>query len=361
MKPLYITLTIFMLISQYAFSEEQQAEHQSEEQTEQQTEKPPEPPPPPLEGTGRVIVTISQDTLTVGVPFTITLLVDYPEPEDVEVITSDFSSYLKLEHFEKSPIDTDMNLLQQATRKDRNTEKVYTQTSLEFIFIASNVGRITLDPFTIASPHGARRTSPIVLVIHPRAEVQRINSQRLIWEGAPRQIPAGERVTFYLRFQNLRPENIDSKLSSAFFMPQVPRGVILSQSPVSSQEKENGIALKLTMIPLTEGNFNLPARSLHHTNVRYDIAALSIRITAPPAAAITVIPETMPENIEKEDETEDIPQSETGIAVNVITQSQEKEERNYLILLIIITFFVVMFILFYVFINIKQNKLRQPF
>jgi len=351
MKLFCITLIIFILNLQYVFSEELESEQQSGQVPEQQPEQPqhqPQQPEQQLEGTGRVIVTISQDTLTVGVPFTITLLVDYPEPEDVDVSTSDFSSYLTLDLFVKSPVVTDMNLLQQASRRDRNTEKVYTQTSLEFRFIASNVGRITLDPFKVVSPHGTRITSPIVLVIHPRAEVQRINSQRLSWEGAPRQITVGERTTFYLRFQNIRPENIDSQLSSVFFMPQVPRGVILSHSPVSSQEKENGIALKLTLIPLIEGNFNLPARSIHHTNVRYDIAALNIRIMESPVSANPVIPEISHPNTEEaeeiilpQDETELALQSETTINKNDILQEPEKEKGNYLFTIIII--FIIIF------------------
>jgi len=290
MKLFRVTLFILLLMTQYAFSQEQehteeQKETQQEEQ-EQSHEKPAsqenQQPQQQLEGTGRVTVTISHDNVTYGVPFTLTFLVDYPEPDEVSVVPPEFSSSLTMEQFVKAPVVMDIDQLHQSGRRSRNPkDNVYTQTSIVFTMIPNAVGRITLDSFTVMSPHGARYTSPIVLVVNPRSEVRRIVSQRLIWEGAPRQAAAGERVTFYLRIQNFIPENSDTYPGSAFFMPQVPQGVILTQNSILAQEKEIGVVLKLTLIPLAEGNFSLPARSINRENVRYDIPALTIRITAP--------------------------------------------------------------------------------
>jgi len=270
MRSFYVTITFFLLFFQLVSAQEQPAGQQTEQQRQ-------EPEKQQLEGTGRVTVTISQDSLTIGVPFTLTILVDYPEPEEVSVITPDFSNNLTVDLFVKSPVISEINKLQQTARRGRNAEeKVHTQTSLEFRMIPNNTGRIALDSFTVISPHGARITGPIVLIVNNRAEAQRINSQRLIWDGAPRQTAAGERVTFYLRLQNIT--DVTSRPAQSFFMPQVPQGVILNNSPVTPEEKENGIVLKLTLIPLAEGSLNIPARTLYHSNVRYDIPALSIRI-----------------------------------------------------------------------------------
>jgi len=281
MKLFCITLSILLLITQYTFSQEQEQSEPQEEQKQQ--EKPaPQAPQQQLEGTGRVTVTISHDNLTYGVPFTLTFLVDYPEPDDVSVVPPELSSSLTMDQFIKSPVVTDINQLHQTGRRSRNPkDNIYTQTSIEFTIIPNATGRITLDSFTVISPHGPRYTSPIVLIVSPRSEVRRAVSQRAIWEGAPRQAATGERITFYLRLQNFRPENADTYPGSAFFMPQVPQGVILSQNSITAQERDAGIVLKLTLIPLAEGNFSLPARSIHHENTRYDIPALTIRITAP--------------------------------------------------------------------------------
>jgi len=274
MKLFCITLTFFLLTFQYAFSQDQQPAETEQNSAQQEPEK-------QLEGTGRITVTQSQDTLTIGIPFTLTILVDYPDPEEVTVTTPNFSGNLTLNLFVKSPVVTDTNQTQQSNRRGRNTEeKVHTQTALEFRLTPNNVGRITMDPFTIISPHGARITSPIVLFVNNRTEAQRINSQRLVWEGAPRQAAPGERVTFYLRLQNITSINAENIPPSSFFMPQVPQGVILSHSPVTPEEKESGIVLKLTLIPLAEGSLNIPARNFNNANVRYDIPALNIRITA---------------------------------------------------------------------------------
>ena len=61
-------------------------------------------------------------------------------------------------------------------------------------------------------------------------------------------------------------------------MPQVPRGVILSQESLTQQERDAGYVLKLTLIPLTAGEFNLAARNLLQEGVRYRIPALRIII-----------------------------------------------------------------------------------
>jgi len=285
MKIFVITLSILLLITQYAFSQEHE-QPEPEPKQEQKQQEPEQPavqaPQQQLEGTGRVTVTISQDNLTYGVPFTLTFLVDYPEPEEVSVVPPEISSSLTMEQFVKSPVVTDIEQLHQTGRRSRNPkDNIYTQTSIEFTIIPNATGRIMLDSFTVISPHGARYTSPIVLIVNPRAEVRRAVSQRLVWEGAPRQAATGERITFYLRLQNFRPDSADTYPGSAFFMPQVPQGVILSQNSIPAHEKEAGVVLKLTLIPLAEGNFSLPARSINHENVRYDIPALTIRITAP--------------------------------------------------------------------------------
>jgi len=104
----------------------------------------------------------------------------------------------------------------------------------------------------------------------------RVNTPpRLTWE-APLQAAVGERVTLTLRITNWSTQFPQP----SFFNPEVPRGVILSQQAVTAEERESGIAIKLTLIPLTAGETIFTAQILNHENIRYEIPALRI-ITSP--------------------------------------------------------------------------------
>jgi hypothetical protein len=230
-------------------------------------------------GTGpRVSVTINPETLTVGNPFTITLLVNHPVPEEVSVIAPPFVWPLTLDRFLRIPrviAGTAAQEMPGRTSSPQNPQ-TFVQTSVEFRLIPNAGGNIILESFSVMTPQGTTETGQLVLNI--RSEERTFASLQFSWEGAPRQITTGERVTFALRYAP-QPERIPLQLPpSAFFMPEVPRGVILSQSSVSLQERENGIVLKLTLIPLTAGEFYLPVRNSLHENVRYEIPALNIRI-----------------------------------------------------------------------------------
>ena len=112
----------------------------------------------------------------------------------------------------------------------------------------------------------------------PEEPGQEFITPRLYWEGAsrtrvPLQIKAGDRVTLVLRAAGWSA----SAPPPAFFMPEVPLDVILASAPVSADERYNGIIIKLTLIPLKEGVFILPARTLQHENILFEIPLLTIK------------------------------------------------------------------------------------
>ena len=268
MKQFCITLSLFLLIFHTAFSQE--------------TENADEPEKPKRLSGSKIRVIIAQDTLTVGSPFTLTILVDYPEPEDVSVIAPPFPETISMEKYLRAPRVTG-NPTPAEIEKAKQQGQNLIHTSVEFTLIPRAAGRIELSSFSVITPEGAAETGAIILNTQYQERGQVIQSVRLSWEGAPAQITAGDRVTFVLRTNPPAPVSalsLTGSLPHSFFMPEVPRGVILSQVRISQEEKESGVALKLTLIPLSEGNFNLPSRNLQYDNIRFAVPALNIRITA---------------------------------------------------------------------------------
>jgi len=210
------------------------------------------------EGTA-VSVETSSKTAVAGSPWTITLLINCDTPDAVTVIAPSFAAQLSLDRIIKVPKITGMQI----------------QTAVEYRFIPNKSGNITLDPFTVITPAGITETNRIILEIRSYGADLKQVTPKIVWEGAPRQMTAGERVILTLRIHGWNSQSPPP----AFFMPEVPMGVILASSAPSSQERAGGIALKLTLIPLAPADFNLPARVLEYENYMFEIPALHIRIT----------------------------------------------------------------------------------
>jgi len=206
-----------------------------------------------------VITSVDPEIPVIGRSMTISLIIDYPVPEEVNVIAPPFTDSLILDRIVKNPRVTETQVL----------------TVVEYRLIPVRSGRVVLDSFTVVCPAGITESESFILNIRGEGEEQIILTPRLTWVEAPRQTPAGDRVTLVLRasgWNSPRP-------APEFFMPPVPQGVIIALLPLSEQERAGGIAVKLTLIPLNPGDFRLNSRTVRHENVIFSIPSLNIQIT----------------------------------------------------------------------------------
>ena len=204
----------------------------------------------------KIIVRTNPETMITGEPFTLTFIIDYAAPEQVNIISPPLPASLMLDRFIKFPRITESD----------------TQTVAEYRLTANTAGRVSLDSFTIVTPHGIAETGAFALTIRTPG-IERTLTARLVWEVPPR-FTVGERAVITLRANNWNAQ----QPPPSFFMPAVPQNVILSSSPITAQERESGVALKMILIPLAPVNINFPARTLQHDNVRFEIPALNIRV-----------------------------------------------------------------------------------
>jgi len=241
-----------------------------------------------------VSVITSHDRPLVENTWTFTLYVDYPDPEAVSVIAPSFDGALFLERVVKYPRVTGNKI----------------QTAVEYRFIPARSGRYTLEKFTVICPDGVTETSPYILDITANDEGQKPGQKPIImrfnWEIEPlqrdtaAQITAGEKVIL-----TLRAIDKDSWLPPAeFFLPEVPKDAVLSLSQISEEERKNGAAAKITLIPLAAGIFRLDARTLQHENISFYIPALQINVN-PVSAQNT--PQINSQNIYVPARADDVP------------------------------------------------------
>jgi hypothetical protein len=191
-------------------------------------------------------------TPVAGQSWTLTLLVDYPDPDEVFVSPPN-SEALSLDRILKTPRVTG--------------DKV--QTVIEYRFTPKKSGRFILEKFTVVCPAGSVQTEPIILNRQANTEEKVTNSFQLDWEiDSP--VRTGERTILTLRSR-------DSQLPPpSFFLPQTPPGLILSLMPLPEQERKTGIAAKFIIIPLETRDYFFEARSLQYENINFIIPALKI-------------------------------------------------------------------------------------
>ena len=226
------------------------------------------PPGMSAQDTGpQVSVETYPETPEVGVPWFLTLFVNNSVPDDVTVIMPPFAGFLSSDRIRKTPRITETQV----------------QTVIEYRFVPNNAGRFILESFTVITSEGIAETGPLVLEIRGSGAEQKPSIPRIVWEGAPRQMAAGERTALALRVYGWN----SSRPPQEFFMPEVPQGAILFSSPLSAEEREGGTAVKLNLIPL-DGDFYLPARVLQHENFVFEIPALHIRVTGRSAGETAV-------------------------------------------------------------------------
>jgi hypothetical protein len=203
-------------------------------------------------------------------PWTFSLIVDYPYPDDVSVIEPPF------------PLSLD-RIVKYSRRFDAKIQTVF-----EYRFIPSESGSFTIEAFTVICPDGVTKTQPFNLDISASKKERALPVLRLFWEINSKQISslstadsfqmtAGERILLILRANDRNSPMQHEYPPQEYFAPAAPQGAILAISPLSEGERAAGIMLKLTLIPL-KGDFRLDARTLQHENFIFEIPPLLIRI-----------------------------------------------------------------------------------
>jgi hypothetical protein len=234
----------------------------------------------------RIIVRNTPEVPAAGSFWTLSLLIDHSEPNEVIVMAPPFTDSLFLDQVSK--ISRMINpatghILSEKTgggEQDPAEPGVYERwTLMEYRFLLNSSRMVSLDAFTVISPRGKTLTAPLsVRVQRPRAGNELLRPQ-LSWEGVPPGLISGQSAEFTLRIKGW---NSPTPLPGPhWFMPVVPTGVILESMPLAPEEQAAGLALRLRLIPLNANAFVLPARVISQGSALFEIPGLRIPVKAP--------------------------------------------------------------------------------
>jgi hypothetical protein len=225
------------------------------------------------EGLGGIAVTLesSPERPVLGGSWRVSILVDHPIPDEVTVIPPELPPSLTFAQSRKE------------TRFVRASPEGGTRwTLVEFLFVPQTTGDIVLEPFA------ALVGDAVVLTPAARATVIAREGEgkgeerhpRLAWDPPPRTLGIGEAAELTLRFLDGDPQKPLRRL--ALPIP-VPVGTLLEEIPLAGEELEQGLALRLRVIPLEGNRVSLGPFPLRFETLSLEAPALSIALTPPPS------------------------------------------------------------------------------
>ncbi|GHV94651.1 hypothetical protein AGMMS50293_09710 [Spirochaetia bacterium] len=229
-----------------------------------------------------LVVRTSPAIPTAGSPWVLTFLVNHPVPAEVVIMAPPFTGSLFLEQALKGP------RLQEAASPDESAAQ---WTVAEYRFMLNSPGIITLDPFTVITPLGRTVTAPLTLNVQRARGGQETLRPRLVWDGVPPRVTAGESVVFGLRINGWDSRPLPA---AEILMPAVPQGVILESLEPAPDEKAAGLALKLRLIPLDVAVFSLPARTVTYGSAVLEVPSLRITVNAALPGAVPAAMQVSP-------------------------------------------------------------------
>ncbi|MDR2793271.1 MAG: hypothetical protein LBB61_06345 [Treponema sp.] len=207
-------------------------------------------------------ITFSSPTLIRNIPWTITFLVDYPNPSGVFVNPPEFPKELILEEVRVEP-----RLVTNADGERRS--------AIQFTFIPQSAAQLLIDPFEVGTPQRSTVTERIPITI--TGSGVRTGSRRpyFTWEREKDELKIGERGELFLKLLDWdtgkkRPQNV--------FLFDIPELAILEEHPLTPAEAARNIVLHLTLIPLEGSEITINRYRFQHEGYTLDIPPLRLKV-----------------------------------------------------------------------------------
>ncbi|MDR1216779.1 MAG: hypothetical protein LBK25_08865 [Treponema sp.] len=259
-------------------------------------------------------VALSSEQPVVNIPWTISILVDYSRPEYVGVSPPEFPEALHLDEMRMEPL----------TRENKSR---WTAVRWTFIPQRPEVDEpIHLGSFQITTPGKTAFTEAIDVSILSRAPAVKNYYPRLVWDKIQTPFEVGVDGSLLLRLLDWKPSLPIPKISLT-----PPEQTILEELPLTQADVARSAILRLSLIPLTEGEVTIPRLHFKSQGVNLEIPSLTIPVVLSVKDAIS--PQT-PEPISTEDTVSPsiavrFPEKALGIpkifsrtSVNIATQAK---------------------------------------
>jgi len=189
----------------------------------------------------QVLVETERTVLTVAQPWKLTLLIQYPKPEDVIISPPPIPGNLELDR-----IRTGIRMISGEA-----------WTAVEYTFIPKILGNLVLGPFEIQIQGKRKLSSPQTLTIQDAEEAVRQYTPRLFWAGRIDTVQTGVPLVLELHLKGYDPAIALPENIMALSVNPV-QNALIEPLYVSYQDRARGVLHRIQLIPLTPGELDLP-------------------------------------------------------------------------------------------------------
>jgi hypothetical protein len=211
-------------------------------------------------------------------PWSIFILVNHPNPQELSVTPPRFPLSLALER-----VRTEIRVVSGNER----------WTRVEFLFTPLRGGAITIDPFEVVV--SGRKAYTAAFVVNFREPVVRRYEPRFRWAGSAPPVHTGKKSEAFLELAGWDP---DKKAPQGVFQGKAPRNAILEEGP-PVKTGEGAYSYKIIIIPLEEDSVVLEPFLFQAERYSLAVPGRTVPVLpAPRAQSYNPEPETAAEDSE---------------------------------------------------------------
>ena len=225
----------------------------------------------------KILLEFLPDSVTQNEAFTINLVVSHPNPEEIYVRPPDFNDMFRMER-----VRTEVRLVRETARSSER------YTVFEFLLIPGKAGLQEIGSFEVEVLGKTKTSSP--MTVYVQAEEKNFKA-RLAWFGRDgRRVSAasasiGEAYETALRIILWEQGR---SYPETFPVPvEAPENAIVEKLPLSKNDLDTGIVLRLRIVPLDGKTVNINGQAVGYEKSWIEIPALTLKVL-PAAGRFTV-------------------------------------------------------------------------
>jgi hypothetical protein len=212
----------------------------------------------------RVLLETSPSAPAAQSEWTVSILVDYPDPSEVSVLIPELPPSLVLDRIRTAARFVQGNGISGAQGR---------WTAVDLFFISSWGGQVSLAPFEVRVPGRRGFSPPLTAYIRDESRNEGASSLRAVWEAFPSSLRVGQSAELRLR---LSPLNIRNGASVSFQL-EAPVNAILED--LGSETLRGGdIIIRFRIIPLEGPSISLKAARLSFGGASLAVPGREIRV-----------------------------------------------------------------------------------
>ncbi|MDR1249169.1 MAG: hypothetical protein LBK63_07695 [Treponema sp.] len=225
------------------------------------------------EGTGEITARLesSPERPVLDGTWRIIILVDHPLPDEVTVIPPELPASLS---FAQSRKET--RFIETPGEQGRRW------TRAEFLFVPHRTGDLALEPFEVLVGDSRILTPAARTTVTTREGARVEYHPRLAWDAPPPVLRIGEAAELTLRVLGSDPRLPLRRLP---LRVTAPEQALLEELPLTGEEADRGLALRLRVIPLGGNRISLGPFSLPFETLTLESPVISIALARPPGVS----------------------------------------------------------------------------